>query len=55
MAKKVKKLRQSRIAPQKSNPFAAAYAARLARQVGQELASPRQARAHRKKAGSRSK
>jgi hypothetical protein len=55
MAKKVKKLPQSRIAPPKSNPFAAAYAARLAREVGQELASPRQARTQRKKVVRRSK
>jgi hypothetical protein len=55
MAKKVKKLRQTGVASQKSNPFARAYAARLARQVGQELESPRKAPTHRKKVGSRSK
>jgi hypothetical protein len=55
MVKKVKKLRQARIASQQSSPFTKAYAARLAREVGQEVASPRRASTHRKKVGSRSK
>jgi hypothetical protein len=49
MAKKAKKLRQVAITPH-PNPFVAAYAARLARQVSQELASPRKGSIQRKKA-----
>jgi len=49
MAKKIKKAPQSSIASQEPNPFAAAYATRLARQVSQELSTPRQPSNPRKK------
>ena len=48
MAKKTKKAPQTIIRSQESNPFAPAYAARLARQVTQELSSARQASVVRK-------
>jgi hypothetical protein len=49
MAKKPKKLQQIAVTAQPPNPFVAAYAARLARQVSQELAAPRQKSIPRKK------
>lgn len=47
MAKKIKKAPQSSMI-QEPNPFAAAYAARLAKQVGQEFSTARQASSPRK-------
>jgi hypothetical protein len=49
MAKKTKKAPQIIITSQDPNPFAPAYAVRLARQVTQELSSARHASAVRKK------
>ena len=49
MAKKTKKAPKTIMTSQEPNPFAPAYAARLARQVTQELTSTRQASMQRKK------
>jgi hypothetical protein len=49
MAKKTKKAPRTIMTSQEPNPFAPAYAARLARQVTQELTSARQTSMLRKK------
>ena len=49
MAKNTKKAPQTIMTSQEPNPFAPAYAARLARQVTQELTSSRQVSMLRKK------
>ena len=49
MAKKTKKAPQTIVTSQEPKPFAPAYAARLARQVTQELSSARQVSMPRKK------
>jgi len=54
MVKKIKKASQTTITSHEPNPFAAAYATRLARQVSQELGTPRQ-RSDRRKTKSRSR
>ena len=49
MAKKIKKAARNVVTVHEPNPFAGAYAARLERQVAQELTSARQATIQRKK------
>ena len=49
MTKKTKQASRTTMTSQKPNPFAPAYAARLARKVTQELSSARQASMLRKK------
>jgi hypothetical protein len=49
MAKKSKKAPKASIAAREPNPYSGAYAARLERQVSQELSGPRQASIRRKR------